>query len=63
MLNNRILINTVVDLKKKPVDFVKKTLCFPNGNIKKCFDLYPVMSPNPLHLTDNLKLQISQKYR
>lgn len=24
MLNNRILINTVVDFKKNPVDFVKK---------------------------------------
>lgn len=35
MLNNW---NTVVDLKKKPVDVVKKTLCFPNGNtcIKNC---------------------------
>lgn len=26
MLNNRILINTVVDFKKNPVDFVKKNM-------------------------------------
>lgn len=63
-LTTEYLINTKVDFKKNSW-LCKKALCFSNSNtcIKNCFDLYPVTSPNPLQLTENLKLQISQKYR